>query len=220
MNYPNQVDFFKILDCLKFENVGYVEIGIPVENPYVDGEIIQAAHKEVLKNGLTTEIIEETLVTIKKTYSFKVILMTYESAINNFELEKLDKSLYDGIICVDKKLQPKSFSNPIHIFNESLSDEEIQKMSDNSSLFNYVMSGQGQTGSFNSVPEEYLETIKRIKKFNSKTKNFVGFGIKSKEDITKVIKNGSDGAIIGTEFLKQYVFNGLSGVKNYLKELN
>jgi tryptophan synthase alpha subunit len=52
-NYPTKEDFYQILDSLDEQGVGFVEIGIPVTNPYVDGDLIQEAHKKVIDTGLT-----------------------------------------------------------------------------------------------------------------------------------------------------------------------
>ena len=85
-------------------------------------------------------------------------------------------------------------------------------------LFAYVVSGEGKTGSFNKLPEEYVEVVKKVKSV-SKIPAYVGFGIKSAEDVKEVMKNGADGAIIGTEFIKQYQHGGLEALNAYLEEL-
>jgi tryptophan synthase alpha chain len=81
------------------------------------------------------------------------------------------------------------------------------------------MSGRGKTGSFDSVPSEYIKTIKRINQIKPQSKNFIGFGIKSKEDIMNVIENGADGAIIGTAFIQIFLDKGIEGINEYLKSL-
>lgn len=219
LNYPSQEEFFKILDVLDSRKVGYVEIGIPVTNPYVDGELIQQAHQAVIKDGLTKEMVEDALKTIKERYSFKVILMTYKEGVELFDIAKLSHSLYDGIICVDQTLDPTIFNQPVYIYNEDVSTEVVTDYLQSDSLFNYVMSGRGKTGTFDAVPTEYIETIKRIKTVKPEDKNFIGFGIKAKEDILEVLKNGADGAIIGTEFLKIYGKDGIVGIETYLDSL-
>ncbi|MEG0550855.1 MAG: tryptophan synthase subunit alpha [Vagococcus sp.] len=219
LNYPNETKFFNILDTLESRKVGYVEIGIPVTNPYVDGELIQEAHQSVMKDGLSKEKVQQALKTIKENYSFKVILMTYKEGVELFDLDHLSHELYDGIICVDQVLNPEVFNQPVYIFNEDLSDEELTGYLNSQSPFHYVMSGRGKTGSFDSVPTEYVETIKKIAVIKKDTKNFIGFGIKTKEDISSVKNNGADGAIIGTEFLKTHARDGITGIENYLDSL-
>lgn len=220
LNYPTKEDFYKILDSLESQNVGYLEIGIPVTNPYVDGELIKKAHQTVILEGLTSEDVEKTLTFIKQNYSFKLILMTYQEGVELFKLDKLSHKLYDGIICVDKVLSPKVFNSPVYIYNEDLTEDELKHYLSSNSEFNYVMSGRGKTGSFNTVPEEYLDTLKKISIIKPHAINFIGFGIKTKEDIKKVISNGADGAIIGTAFIQIFLNEGVKGIEEYLKSLN
>ncbi|MFW7372023.1 tryptophan synthase subunit alpha [Vagococcus fluvialis] len=218
-NYPTKEDFYQILDNLDEQGVGFVEIGIPVTNPYVDGDLIQEAHKKVIDTGLTASDLEEDLKLIKERYSFKVILMTYKEGVELFDIDKLSHTLYDGIICVDQVLEASQFNSPVYIFNEDLTNQELENFLISDSQFNYVMSGRGKTGSFDSVPSEYIKTIKRINQIKSQSKNFIGFGIKSKEDIMNVIENGADGAIIGTAFIQIFLDKGIKGINEYLKSL-
>lgn len=51
LHYPDKETFFRILELLDKEKAGYVEIGIPVSDPYVDGGVIRQTHKEVLEKG-------------------------------------------------------------------------------------------------------------------------------------------------------------------------
>lgn len=215
LNYPTQSGFFKILDILEKYHVGYVEIGIPVDNPYLEGTIIRDTHKHVLNVGLTFEKIEETLRAIRKCYSFKVILMTYNEGVETYRLEYLDHRLYDAILCVDKKLDKTKFAGIVHIFDNQQSRDELLELIEESKPFAYVLSGKGKTGQFASVPTEYISTVQAIN-YNSDTLPFVGFGIKTPEDVENVMHNGAKGAIIGTEFIKRYLENGLTGVDDYL----
>lgn len=219
LNYPNESMFFALLDQLEAYGVGYVELGIPVKNPYMDGELIQHAHQSVLEMPLSAACLVALLKRIKERYSFRIILMTYLEGVVSLALNKLDHTLYDGIICVDSQLESEEFHHPIHLCNEDVTDAELAARVSQPSLFNYVMSGRGKTGSFTSVPTEYQATIRRIKAIAPVNKNFVGFGIKNGTDIEAVIKNGADGAIIGTEFLKRYERAGLQGITEYLQEL-
>ena len=64
--YPNKEKFFEILTMLDKCQADVVEIGIPAENPYLDGDIVKHTYEEVLKNKITIEEIKETLQTIKR----------------------------------------------------------------------------------------------------------------------------------------------------------
>ncbi len=58
--------------------------------------------------------IESVLHEIRKRYSFKVILMTYNEGVEEFKLGQLSQMLYDAILCVDKILPKGDFSGLVH----------------------------------------------------------------------------------------------------------
>ena len=48
---------------------------------------------------------------------------------------------------------------------------------------------------------------------------FVGFGIKDNKGIKEVLSNGADGAVIGSEFIRQINTDDAAKVKQYLSKL-
>ncbi|MEQ7197697.1 tryptophan synthase subunit alpha, partial [Enterococcus avium] len=76
INYPTRERFFEILDIVEEFQIGYVEIGIPVSDPYVDGSTVRKSQEKVFPT-MSIKEIESVLHEIRKRYSFKVILMTY-----------------------------------------------------------------------------------------------------------------------------------------------
>ncbi|MCA9766068.1 MAG: tryptophan synthase subunit alpha [Carnobacterium sp.] len=216
LHYPNRNDFFAILDTLEKHNAAYVEIGIPVKNPFMDGELIKEAHKLILEQELNHDSLIKTLKEIKKKYTFKVILMTYKEGVNSFSLKKIPDYLYEGLLCVDDTITKNDFEHPIQIYPPKIKEEEVISLLKNNELFSYVISGEGKTGTFSKVSDQYIDTIHIIKKHSS-LPILVGFGIKTPQDIASVLLNGADGAIIGTEFLKKFKKEGLEGINDYLE---
>lgn len=53
--FPDESTFFNILDIFEKNHLKMVEIGIPVENAYLDGALIQNTNKELLAKGLTPQ---------------------------------------------------------------------------------------------------------------------------------------------------------------------
>lgn len=214
-HYPSRKEFFALLNVLEQHGAAYVEIGIPVQNPFMDGALIKETHQEVLKQLPTHDSLIQTLKEIKEKFTFKVVLMTYKEGFDTFSLNMIPTSLYDGLLCVDQVLNKDTFHHPIQIYPPHLKEEEIISLLQNNELFAYVISGEGKTGSFNEVPTQYKDSIHFIKK-HSPLPIFVGFGIKTPEDVASIVKNGADGAIIGTEFLRRFQQGGINGVHTYL----
>ena len=101
VNYPDKTSFFQLLKALDESGVGFVELGIPTMDAYMDGPLIKDALATVMTEGFTREDLIAVLSTIKSRFSFSVILMTYESGRQNYHLDRLSTELYDGILCVD-----------------------------------------------------------------------------------------------------------------------
>ena len=51
IGYPDENTFFQMLDMLDEEKVPVLELGIPVGNPFLDGDLIRQSHKQVLDSG-------------------------------------------------------------------------------------------------------------------------------------------------------------------------
>lgn len=216
--YPDKENFFRILELLDQEEAGFLELGIPVFDPFMDGAVIKDIQKEILTRNITPEDVVDTLEEIKKRFRFKVVLMTYKEGVEHFRLKEIPKELYHGFLCVDGDYPPETFPNQISVLSKSCDDHSLSTALEHNQLFAYVVSGEGKTGSFESLPTEYIEVVKRVKSLSA-VPTFVGFGIKSSKDIKEVMRNGADGAIIGTEFIKRYQMGGMDALAAYMEEL-
>lgn len=217
INYPTREKFFEILDVIEQFQVGYVEIGIPVENPHLDGGVVRKTQELVYPN-LSQEEIVSVLGEIRQRYQFKVILMTYQQGIERFQLSQVSRHLYDAVLCVDQKLNLKQYSGLVHIFTNQLGQAAIDEQLASSSQFVYVVSGEGKTGEFDQLPDDYLQLLPYIKE-HTQLPVFIGFGVKTVKDVISILDSGADGAIIGSEFIKQFNQSQLAGIVNYLNDL-
>ncbi len=216
--YPNKEKFFEILTMLDKCQADVVEIGIPAENPYLDGDIVKHTYEEVLKNKITIEEIKETLQTIKEKFSFKSVVMTYDEGIKKYSLLTNIEDCCDGLLCSDRSLKREEFSKIIQVYNESIESTEMNNMIEANDVFCYVMSGIGKTGSMDKIPNDYIKTIKRLRNITD-LPIYVGFGVKGSEDVIKICSNGADGVIIGSHFLKVYNEGGIDNAEKYVKEI-
>ncbi|NWO13947.1 tryptophan synthase subunit alpha [Virgibacillus sp.] len=216
--YPNEDRFFKILDLMETYKVDVLELGIPVTDPHMDGAVIKESHQQVLVQGFDRTYLNQILMKIKEKYTFKVVLMTYKEGLDNYDLFTIDSQLIDGILCVDQEITFEDYPMPIQLYNETMSNQLLEEQLKNNRVFAYCMSGAGKTGSFNQVPTNYIETIKRIRKY-SNLPIFVGFGIKDEQDVASVYYNGADGVIIGSFFVKMIASESLETINSYLKSL-
>ncbi|MGG5372666.1 tryptophan synthase subunit alpha [Enterococcus sp. AZ196] len=217
INYPTRAVFFEMLDVVAAFGIGYVEIGIPVEEPHLDGAVVRQTQEKIFPDLTKAEIVS-VLAEIRSRYSFNVILMTYQSGVDSFQLDQLSQELYDAILCVDQTFDGKFAGKLVHTFTTAMGEKEVEAQLAQSSQFIYLVSGKGKTGEFTQLPTDYLKLLPYVKR-RSELPTFVGFGVKTPDDVAEILANGADGAIIGSEFIKQFNEGGITGIKEYLSEL-
>lgn len=141
--------------------------------------------------------------------------MTYKEGVENFSLNTLPKDLFDGILCVDVDLEINEFPNKVELISSEGDFSKFEGKINKQAPFIYLASAQttGSLVDFQNAP--YKTLLPKIREL-APNPIYVGFGIKTKRDVEIVLENGADGAIIGSELLKQYNENGLSAVENYV----
>lgn len=210
--YP-QLDSLKtILPALEKSGVDLVEIGMPFSDPLADGPVIQEASRIALKNGMNLELLFDQLSEIE--VNMPLILMGYLNPVLQFGLDQfLQKSKESGIsgtIIPDLPVQEylkyleKFESNGIHnilLVTPQSTPERIKYLAGISKGFLYLVSSASTTGTkgFKDANSAYFN---RIKEMNLGLPGMIGFGIKTKEDFDRAGKL-ANGAIIGTQFIKQ-----------------
>lgn len=217
LGYPNWEMFYRVLQEIEGHGIGCLEIGLPVSNPFMDGETIKKTHEQTL-SMLNADIVKEELSKVRKIFSSRIVLMTYAEGLENFKVKELPYWIYDAVLCVDGVQSRNDYSGIVRIFSESMSDLEMEQAINESTHFAYVVSAAGKTGGDLSSQHAYIETIKRLRKF-SDLPAFVGFGIKDNKGIKEVLSNGADGAIIGTEFIKMLNCNEIVKIRNFINKL-
>ena len=215
LGYPNWEMFSRVLQEIEGHGIGCLEIGLPVSNPFMDGETIKKAHELTLPM-LNVDAVREELIKVRKIFSSRIVLMTYAEGLENFKVKELPYWIYDAVLCVDGVQSRNDYSGIVRIFSESMSDLEMEQAINESTHFAYVVSAAGKTGGDLSSQHAYIETIKRLRKL-SKLPAFVGFGIKDNKGIKEVLSNGADGAVIGSEFIRQIDLGNVTIIKQYLK---
>ena len=217
LGYPNWEMFYHVLQEIEGHGIGCLEIGLPVSNPFMDGETIKKTHEQTLLM-LNADIVKEELSKVRKIFSSRIVLMTYAEGLENFKVRELPYWIYDAVLCVDGVQSRNDYSGIVRIFSESMSDLEMEQAINESTHFAYVVSAAGKTGGDLSSQHAYIETIKRLRKF-SDLPAFVGFGIKDNKGIKEVLSNGADGAVIGSEFIRQIGTNDFEVISNYLNSI-
>jgi len=201
--------------CLALQESGAdaIELGIPFSDPLADGPIIQKATSLAIEKGANIDNFFDTLGRLKDSLRIPIVVMSYYNPIFNFGsakfLKKVSQVGVTAAIIVDLPLEEsadylrdarKYNLDTIFFVTPVTSFERIKKIVKVSSGFIYYVSVTGITGpkDFN-----YISLAKHVRGVKSITDLpvCIGFGIHSREQVTKINKF-SDGVIVGSEIVR------------------
>ncbi|MBP2144462.1 tryptophan synthase alpha chain [Methanococcus voltae] len=230
---PNIEATLKFMNALD-EYCGVIELGIPFSDPVADGSTIQEANVRSLSNGYKIHQSFDVLREFRKFSDTPVVLMTYynpvyKRGIENFIVQAKDAGA-NGLIIVDLPLDEaeqyrtickKHDMGTIFLVAPNTSDERLIYSDEASTMFLYLISTFGITGTRDSFEKMTFDFIARAKNLCGKnSKLYVGFGISNGEHAEKIIENGADGIIVGSAFVNIIKEYGDSETTPYkLKEL-
>jgi len=219
------LEFLKAMDG----HVDAIELGIPFSDPIADGPTIQKAAVRALDSGTTVDDVFDVVSRFRNISDTPVVLMTYYNLIyrrgaGEF-LEKAKKSGVNGTIVVDLPLEESEEHikisrrlglDTIFLAAPNTDDERMRKIDDASTAFVYLVSHLGTTGARKLLPETTLDLLLKAKEICRKPLA-VGFGISTPIHVSKLVANGADAVVVGSELVKIIEERG-ADAGSYLKE--
>ena len=230
--YPDSETYKTLLDQSFRMGLSFIEVGIPTEDPYLDGQIIQDALKKVFQSGLDSR---ELLIESGKavcTAGIHGLAMLYNETLNTYGVDRL---MADCLCCgLEAVLVPNvspgnraalykaSLATGVEVVNfigYSQSEEEIEEIIQMTTGFVYFQSTEGSTGgqfSAGAEAEQRLQMVK-AKAASRDLPVALGFGINTISDAETAVRIGAEGVIVGTSFLRA-AQNGISSFTEYLED--
>ena len=228
--FPDINDTLKIIKELDKSKVDMIEIGLPFSDPLADGPTIQKSSEKALSNGMTTNLLFDQLKDLRKISDVPVVIMGYFNPILQYGIEKFCSNCkdvgIDGLIIPDlpadifkknyKIIFEKYKLNMMFLITPQTSNERINLIDDLSKGFIYMVSSYSVTGAKDSFDKYQIEYFKRIKKLNLSNPLLIGFGISNKKTFQAACQN-SNGAIIGSAYIKYIENHGVSKTRDFIK---
>ena len=228
--FPRIDDTVKIIKELDKSQVDIIEIGLPFSDPLADGPTIQKSSEKALSNGMTTNLLFDQLKDLRKISDIPVVIMGYFNPILQYGIEKFCSNCkdvgIDGLIIPDlpadifkknyKIIFEKYKLNMMFLITPQTSNERISLIDDLSKGFIYMVSSYSVTGAKDSFDKYQIEYFKRIKKLNLSNPLLIGFGISNKKTFQTACQN-SNGAIIGSAYIKYIENHGVSRTRDFIK---
>jgi tryptophan synthase alpha chain len=230
--YPELDDTASIIKSLASSGVDMIEIGLPFSDPLADGPTIQKSSTKALENGMTTELLFDQLVHIRKEVDIPLLIMGYFNPILQYGIEafcrKCVETGIDGLIIPDLPVDvyQQEYSDVfkkhglinVFLITPQTSDERIRYIDSISKGFIYMVSSASTTGAINSFDQGQDAYFERINKLKLKTPQIVGFGISNHKTFVQATKYSS-GAIIGSAFVKYLNEHSIAEVNDFAQTI-
>ena len=212
--YPALNDTVEVIRALAKNGVNMVEIGIPFSDPMADGEEIQRAATQALRNGMSLRRLFGQLNRIRDEIEIPLLLMGYLNPIMQYGFENFCQSCQscgiDGCIIPDlpfedyllnyKPIADKYNIKMILLITPETSETRIRWIDAHTDGFIYMVSSAATTGAQQSFDEQKQAYFQRIQSMSLRNPCMIGFGISNKETFRLACENAS-GAIIGSKFV-------------------
>ena len=230
--FPQLEDTVPIMEQLQEADVDMIELGLPFSDPLADGPTIQESSTQALRNGMTTDKLFTQLEGIRVRIHVPLIVMGYFNPMMQYGVERFCKRCQevgiDGLIIPDLPAdvyhtQYQSLFQQYGLLNMFLitpqtPDERIRYIDQVSEGFIYMVSSAATTGAQGSFGDTQQHYFQRIADMKLQSKLLVGFGISNAETYQSAVAH-SQGAIIGSAFIKHLEANGNQSVQAFVKTI-
>ena len=230
--FPQLEDTVPILEQLQEAGVDMIELGLPFSDPLADGPTIQESSTQALRNGMTSDKLFTQLEGIRECIHVPLIVMGYFNPMMQYGVERFCKRCQevgiDGLIIPDLPAdvyheQYQSLFQQYGLLNMFLitpqtPDERIRYIDQVSEGFIYMVSSAATTGAQGSFGDTQQHYFQRIADMKLQSKLLVGFGISNAETYQAAVAH-SQGAIIGSAFIKHLEANGNQSVQDFVKTI-
>jgi tryptophan synthase alpha chain len=230
--YPKLDDTTKVISALEESGVDFIEVGLPYSDPLADGPTIQDSSQKALENGINLDIIFEQLKTIKGTNKTPLVAMGYLNQLLKYGEDKFCEACVacgiDTVILPDlpmvefenhyQQLFEKYGITNVFLITPHTSEDRIRKIDSYSKAFIYVVASASITGAKGEISDSQIEYFERIKGMNLQSKLVIGFGISDKATFDTACTY-SNGAIVGSAFIKHIGESGVDEIDNFIKPI-
>ena len=230
--FPQLEDTVPILEQLQEADVDMIELGLPFSDPLADGPTIQESSTQALRNGMTTDKLFTQLEGIRARIHVPLIVMGYFNPMMQYGVERFCKRCQE--VGIDGLIIPDLPADVYHTKYQSLfqqygllnmflitpqtPDERIRYIDQVSEGFIYMVSSAATTGAQGSFGDTQQHYFQRIADMKLQSKLLVGFGISNAETYQSAVAH-SQGAIIGSAFIKHLEANGNQSVQAFVKTI-
>ena len=207
----------KLADTYINAGADVLEIGLAVDNPYLDGKVVTDS-MERTKKAITETDCYSLIKTIRKNHPTAALeIMCYKQIFNTTQIDSfsqfLEDAKIDALLVADntsneniqlKHHLPKRISLVSFMPYES-GDEEFEYLNKYGDGFIFLQAVNGSTGKRSSLDPKLAEKIKIAKERIPNTPICPGFGISTPEQCEQIKETDADGLIIGSAIIEKMI---------------
>jgi tryptophan synthase alpha chain len=213
--FPDLFITKKLILALEASGADIIELGIPFSDPVADGAVIQESSQWALeRNKVNLAKVLKLVKEVRKISEIPIVFMSYYNPIFAFGEEKFLRQAkacgVDGVIIPDL---PPEEGRGLAAISRGLGVDIINFISPNTDFkriksicrfsrgFIYYISLTGTTGARQSLPNDLVGHIKKVKSLCDKPL-CVGFGVSTPAQV-KFVAKVADGVIVGSAIVKK-----------------
>jgi tryptophan synthase alpha chain len=212
--------------------VDVLELGVPYSDPVMDGIVIQEATMTALDNGFKLKQTFDAVRAITAKVDTPVLVMTYWNPVLQYGIENFARDLAAaggaGLITPDLipdeaaewlEISDKYELDRVFLGTPSSSPERMKTACELSRGFVYAVSTMGITGARAEVDANARKVVAKVREASASANTAVGIGISTADQVVEV-NSYSDGAIVGSAFVRAYADGGVDALVAKTVELS
>jgi len=191
-----------------------IELGVPFSDPVADGPTIQRASDRALRGGTTLAGVLQLVERLRTRSEVPLVIFSYFNPILQMGLAKFAEAAAaagaDGVLLTDvtpdegddyRAAMRACGLDTIFLAAPTSTDARLEKITEFSSGFLYLISRTGVTGAREALPEDLPALARRVRRF-TKLPLAVGFGISQPAHVS-VLGGIADAAVVGSALVAE-----------------
>lgn len=204
--------------------VDIFELGIPTDNPWMDGPIVSSSMQRTLAAGVNQAWIGEQLSLLRKQFAMQaLVVMGYEN-LNLADLSPGGKPSFDGLLRagpdnggdMSEKVDLRGVALIPFVSSAMLPDEVANAIK--ASGYVMLQAADGKTGLRTALEPDNRDKVTALRRMGIRIPILLGFGISTPKHVAEVIAAGADGVIIGSACLC-HAQAGTDSLRQFLTEV-
>jgi tryptophan synthase alpha chain len=232
---PDLDTTFELLDIALEVGVDVFEIGIPINDPFLDSDTMRDSMRRAIGYASDYNFYLDTLNKLRQRYPDAIFeVMIYHETVMEIGFEKFCNALIeaqmDCVLVADAvfvgepflhQLDEKLLSNnifPIRFVPQRYERSQFMDLKNNGNGFIIVQTKTDEEGQRKDVLDENKNTLIEIRNYGIDSPLIFAYGIKTPEDVRKCISLGANGVLIGTKLLDTAYNQSRNEYKTLLKQ--